>query len=349
MAVRHTAAAAAATLDTELGETAFADEAGLAQEMVDAITAFVRRRDGAGPYHRDVHPKAHGAVHATLAVHQDLPAAWRTDLFRPGARYEAWVRFSNSAATPRSDQRLDARGMAVKVVGPKGRRLRHDPAFPQACDFIAINYPRFFIADPRDYLTFIRRGLSEQWWERAAAPLALGIKGAAIAVAAAGQPLAPLQSTQFWSTVPYTWGRGADRQAIKYTFRPSSAADHPKLGRGDDALRDSLQTALAQQPVTFELAIQARTDAAQPVEDPTVIWEEHDAPFMPVADLILEPQDFATAERDALAERLSFNPWHCSPDHRPLGAINRLRLAVYEQMAVLRAGSAKTPARRRRA
>lgn len=348
MAVRRTAAAPAATLDTELGETVFPGEAELAQEMADAITAFVRRRDGDGPYHRDVHPKAHGAVHGTLAMRKDLPAAWHTDLFRPGARYEAWVRFSNSAPKPRSDQRLDARGMAVKVLGPKGERLRHDPAFPQACDFIAINYPRFFIADPRDYLTFIRRGLSEQWWERAAAPLALGVKGAAIAVATAGQPLAPLQTTQFWSTVPYAWGHGPGRQAIKYTFRPQVMADRPTLGRGEHALRESLQQTLAQHSVTFELAIQARSGPAQPVEDPAVIWEEHDAPFVAVADLILEPQQFATAERDALAERLSFNPWHCSADHRPLGAINRLRLAVYEQMAALRASSTKTSAMARR-
>lgn len=333
-------AASAATLDEELGEVAFPGEAELAEAMASAITAFVRERDGAGPYRRDVHPKAHGAVQATLLVREDLPADWQTDLFRAGARYEAWVRFSNSAATPRSDQRLDARGMAVKVLGPKGPRLRTDPEFPRACDFIAINYPRFFVAEPRAYLDFIRRGLSAQWWERLAAPLALGVKGAAIAVATAGQPLTPLQTTQFWSTVPYAWGEGEGRRAVKYRFRPLLAPGAYALGQGEHALRESLQQALAQEPVEFELAVQARRSPAQPVEDPTVAWEEHDAPFLPVARLVMAPQDFATDERDALAERLSFNPWHCTAAHKPLGAINRLRLTVYEQMAALRASSA---------
>lgn len=341
MARRNTAASAA-TLDEELGETAFAGEAGLAQEMAQAITDFVRQRDGAGPYRRDVHPKAHGCVQASLSVREDLPEDWQTGLFRAGARYEAWVRFSNSAAKPRSDQRLDARGMAVKVLGPKGTRLRSDAEFPRACDFIAINYPRFFVAEPRAYLDFIRRGLSAQWWERLAAPLALGVKGAAIAVATAGQPLTPLQQTRFWSTVPYAWGQGEGRRAVKYSFRPLLAAGAYALGQGEHALRESLQQALAEDSVEFELAVQARTSAAQPVEDPTVIWEEHDAPFVPVARLSLPLQDFATAERDALAERLSFNPWHCTPEHKPLGAINRLRLTVYEQMAALRASTAAT-------
>ncbi|HSX62276.1 MAG TPA: catalase [Tahibacter sp.] len=323
--------------DEALGEIAYPDEAALAQEMADAITAFVRERDGAGPYRRDVHPKAHGAVHATLTVADDLPPAWRTDVFRPRANYAAWVRFSNSSPKPRSDQRLDARGMAVKVLGPKGPRLRSDPEFPTACDFIAINYPRFFIADPRDYLTFIRRGLSTHWWERLAAPLALGVKGAAIATAAAGQPLLPLHRTQFWSTVPYAWGIGPARRAVKYTFRPVSPLDELPLGGGEHALRDALQEVLAYEPIVFELAVQARSGEAQPVEDPTVLWDEADAPFVPVARLTLEPQEFSTAERDALAERLAFNPWHCSAEHRPLGAINRLRLAVYAQMAALRA------------
>lgn len=328
----------APSIDATLGETAFPGEAELAQSMADTITAFVRDRDGDGPYRRDVHPKAHGCVQAQLAVREDLPEDWQTDLFQPGVQYEAWVRFSNASATPRSDQRLDARGMAVKVLGPRGARLRTDPEFPTACDFIAINYPQFFIADPRDYLQFIQRGLSPHWWDKMRAPLALGMKGAAIATATAGQPLLPLHRTRFWSTVPFAWGQGRTRRAIKYRFRPLSPEDDTALERSDGALREALRQVLADQAVVFELAVQARSGPDQPVEDPTVEWDEGRAPFVPVATLALPPQDFATAERDALAERLSFNPWHCSADHRPLGAINRLRLQVYEQMAALRRG-----------
>ena len=68
MARRKNAAsdASAMTLDEDLGEVAFPGEAELAQAMASA--AFVRERDGDGPYRRDVHPKAHGAVQATLLV-----------------------------------------------------------------------------------------------------------------------------------------------------------------------------------------------------------------------------------------------------------------------------------------
>jgi hypothetical protein len=32
----------------------------------------------------------------------------------------------------------------------------------------------------------------------------------------------------------------------------------------------------------------------------------------------------------AFCEHLSFNPWRCLPEHRPLGGINRARKAIYD-------------------
>jgi len=40
--------------------------------------------------------------------------------------------------------------------------------------------------------------------------------------------------------------------------------------------------------------------------------------------------------RSSLAENLSYSPWHALKEHEPVGAINRARLPVYEQMARLR-------------
>jgi hypothetical protein len=38
----------------------------------------------------------------------------------------------------------------------------------------------------------------------------------------------------------------------------------------------------------------------------------------------------------AFADVLSINPWHCLPEHRPLGSINRNRKAMYWEMAKFR-------------
>ncbi len=35
-------------------------------------------------------------------------------------------------------------------------------------------------------------------------------------------------------------------------------------------------------------------------------------------------------------ESLEFNPWHALEDHRPVGVMNRLRKAVYQQMSTYR-------------
>ena len=40
-------------------------------------------------------------------------------------------------------------------------------------------------------------------------------------------------------------------------------------------------------------------------------------------------QDFLTPDRQYECEHMMFNPWNCLEQHRPLGSINRMRLAVY--------------------
>ena len=40
-------------------------------------------------------------------------------------------------------------------------------------------------------------------------------------------------------------------------------------------------------------------------------------------------QDFEAPKQLYDREHLMFSPWNCLPKHRPLGSINRMRLAVY--------------------
>ena len=61
-----------------------------------------------------------------------------------------------------------------------------------------------------------------------------------------------------------------------------------------------------------------------------VEWKESEAPFFKGATITIPQQQFATPERDTFGENLSFTPWHALPQHRPLGAVNRIRWVVYE-------------------
>jgi len=66
------------------------------------------------------------------------------------------------------------------------------------------------------------------------------------------------------------------------------------------------------------------------VEDSQSEWSEDVAPFVKVAEISLPQQDdFTNPESVDACENMSFNPWHALKEHRPLGAVNRVRKVVY--------------------
>ena len=73
-----------------------------------------------------------------------------------------------------------------------------------------------------------------------------------------------------------------------------------------------------------------------PVEDPSRVWSLELSPPRKVATLRILQQEFDTPAIDTFGENLSFTPWHCLPEHRPLGAINRARKIVYEILSAFR-------------
>ncbi len=80
----------------------------------------------------------------------------------------------------------------------------------------------------------------------------------------------------------------------------------------------------------FDFCIQFQTDAEKmPIEDPTVIWNSE---FIKLATIKIPTQIFDTAERNEFGDDLTFNPWHCLPEHQPLGSFNRVRRMIYEEM-----------------
>jgi hypothetical protein len=70
-----------------------------------------------------------------------------------------------------------------------------------------------------------------------------------------------------------------------------------------------------------------------PIEDAQAPWPEHLSQYEPVARLILPLQTAWTPAQDAAFEDLTFSPAHALAAHRPLGAVNRARLAVYSALS----------------
>jgi len=127
----------------------------------------------------------------------------------------------------------------------------------------------------------------------------------------------PLQ-TRYWSMVPYQLGKGADRQAVKYSTRACSAATDPIPNKpGHDFLRDALRNTLKEGDACMEFLVQPRTSRSMDVEDSMTEWQEAQAPFYQVATIRIPRQVFDTPEQNQFCENLSFNPWHALPEHKP--------------------------------
>lgn len=297
---------------------------------------------------RDVHLKHHGCLAATFVVRSDLDPALELGVFKRGATYKAWVRLSNSSKRAQPDSVPDGRGLAIKLLDVQGPRLlERDRTNTQ--DFLLINFPAFFARNAEDMAEAAELEAEDAFpGSFFASPSRLrGFQ--AFLGTADGKVLSPLALTYF-SQTPFAHG---DHAIVKYRVRPVKGPERKPFDPSLQALRspnylfDVLREELMPDPgkedIVLEFAVQRRAGDHQPLDDATVIWDERDAPFEPIADLIIAPQHFDGPRRRALAEHISYNPWHGLVAHRPLGSINRARRFAYEASSGFRSAANQAP------
>lgn len=347
--------------DRDVGERVDPDEI----YYVPSIIASARKlvddvQQKSGPrFHRDAHAKAHGCLTATFRVRDDLPQELRSGVFVPGHEYQAWIRFSNGNAALQRDGEKDARGMAIKLMGVSGPKLLDSPYEKDALtqDFLMINFPVFFNRNPQEYENFIRYqadGSKFGYFFQGRNPLDWKWREVVLGGKLLGRIANPLYA-QYFSMTAYAMGVEPGpwrlpppyRRAMKYSARSCTppATRAPDF-RGDDYLRRGLVEHLASDDGCFEFLVQLQDPTRNmPIEDPTVKWPESQAAYQPVARITIPAQQFDTPERNAFCENLAFTPWHGHVDHRPLGGLNRIRKAVYEEIAVYRHARNRVPYR----
>ena len=326
-------------IDPELGEALQPGEREIAEQISALITRGVKEQFAktGPPARRDVHSRAHGCVRAEFRVEQSLPQHLAQGVFRPGATYRAWIRFSNgNRDMKRPDTKGDARAMAIKLLDVPGEKILPAERDASTQDFVLLNSPVFMAQDAQGYLSFLERQNSTNPITVFFAPLALGIKGFFIGLKMLSSRVGNPLGVRYWSTVPFRFGDPPYKQAVKFSVVPHARAARLPLLAGSHFLRARMAAYLKKRDATFEFLVQPRTSPAMSVEDPRIEWSEADAPFHKVATITIPRQDFANGTRDALGERLAFNPWHALPQHRPIGGLNRTRRVVYEATAHLR-------------
>ncbi len=330
--------------DPDLGESLQEEEIDSANKIAKIIDDQIHAQYAGKRAMRDAHPKTHGCVKAQFIVASDIKDEFAQGVFAKGSKYDAVVRFSNSSEKPdQPDITKDGRGMAFKLYNVPGKKLLDNEPDATTQDFIMISHPVFFMKDPKEYVTFIDKFQNSDVLSQAATLKSLGIQGTKIATDIKSLQIAsPIQAT-YYSNVPYQLGVGAQKKAVKYSARPcaiNGSDPIPKDTKDDNYLRTALIDHFKTTDACMDIYVQVRTSNDMSVEDSRIEWT---TPWTKIATLQMNhadqniaPTPDPTVAANQACDTLSFNPWHSLPEHKPLGAINRVRKIVYEHISKVR-------------
>lgn len=294
-------------------------------ELVDINVDFVAKTPY--PTQRSEHGKGVADLSGEFRVRDDLPDRFRVGVFAKNRTYPATIRFSNGAV--QRDNKRDTHGLAIKLHDVTLRSAPRDEDGRGFQDFILLDSPIFIMGSIRAYVPFNRIFLAAKvsLW----AKLKFGIYllrhlnlVPSVLRLALNKPNAPL-STPYWSTTPYRLGE----HVVKYKVVPLS--DHRPGPRivGPNGRRTALRDQLDQGPGVLAFGVLLQTDPRkQPIEDPSVNWEDHGAEFHPLGELHI-PSNQPVEAPPETENALSYSPGHAAWEHFPLGAINRARVAIY--------------------
>lgn len=312
------------------------DEAACLQSIIDSFEKQMRLLWKPGGFERGGNTKTHGIVRGELVVHDDLPAALRHGIFAKPSTYRAWVRFSGPGPYITPDiEDVGFMSISMKLMGVPGPKLMDDERFTQ--DLTAVSTPTFVTPD-----TKANAQLQVESVKNAQLFYFLNRRNSHILDLIMQALWNKVQSSPFeapyFSCVPYLLGEG---QAMQYSIWPKTKKrtriPRVPLRPPDDYLRGAMVAALSQGDVEFDVRLQLQTDPhLMPIENNAVLWPERLSPRVSVATLRLPRQRFDSAAQMAFAKRLSYNPWHCSPEHRPLGNQSRARRRMYLTLSTLR-------------
>jgi hypothetical protein len=305
------------------------------------ISSFEKQLHGLwkrGAYERGGNTKTHGIVRGEFTVHDNLPPELRHGVFARPQTYKAWVRFSGPGPyiTPDIDD-VGFMSISVKLMGVPGTKLMEDEKFTQ--DLLAVSVPVFVSPDATANAQLQIESMKNAqifYFLNFHRPHILDFIMQGLFLKTQGS----LLEEPYFSQVPYLMGEG---QAMQYSFRPvrETRTKVPGLPSRppDDYLRQRLAVDLSQGDAVFDVCVQMQTDSfLMPLENSAVLWPDS-SPRRSVATLRLSKQSFMSEAQFDFARRLSYNPWHCLPEHRPLGNINRARKRVYDTLSRFRHGA----------
>ena len=306
---------------------------------------------------RSVHAKAHGILKGTLTVSAGLPQELAQGMFATPGEHTVFMRLSTNAGDILPDTISLPRGLALKVLDVDGDRL--EGAEGRTQDFVMVNGPVFQaktadkflgslkkLAGTTDRIEGVKAAVSTVMRGVNSALETVGVESPAIQSMGGAPNVDPLGET-YYSVTPFRYGDHIAKFAVVPVSADLTSRTKKEIdGSADpDMIRLTVKGEMLLFDAVWELRVQLCRDLEkQPVEDPTVQWQEEDSPFQTVATIHVGRQDsWEDGQVRKVNEEMRFSPWTGLAAHRPLGNINRARKAPYEHSAEYRARFNRCP------
>jgi len=332
-------------------ERAEPDEAATFADMSDTLRSISRKTfEDSGHGLRSVHAKSHGLLDGTLSVLPELPEELMQGVFRESSRYRVVIRLSTTPGDVLDDKVSTPRGIGIKLFESDDPATAAQEEALQ--DFLLVNAPTFGAASAKAFLKNLKLlAPTTDKAEGLKKALSAVLRGVEKTIEIAGgesgtlkslggHPLTHILGETFFTQVPVLYGpyiaklqlAPISSEMLALTGTRVDLTDHP------NGLRDAVVAFCREHPLEWELRVQLCTDLeSMPIEDSSVQWPEEKSPFIAVARIHVPVQEaWSDAHSTQRDESLFFNPWHCIPEHRPLGSIMRARRVAYAASAEFR-------------
>ncbi len=309
----------------------------LAEEMTRYQDRFAAQSDGRAA--RGFHVKSHAGLRAEFTVLENIPAEAQHGVFKPGQRYQAYVRVSNGFSAAQSDFFPDLLGFAVKLTNVGGLKLLTSEEEASTQDFLALNQRCVPARDARDLAI-----ASMSAANILSAPMILiqrlGFKQAMeiLCWALRWMPrrflLASAVTEDFYSLSPIMLGP----HAIKFMWRSmQQEGTAPRFGvLRRNRFREDIKRRLSECDLRYEFLVQFYMSLEKTPIDGAYAWNAESAPYVKLAVLTIGRRDLDSTDArtdETYLSGVSFNPWHSIAEHRPIGNIQRARRLIYQASA----------------
>lgn len=325
------------------------------RRITDDIKNYIAKSDEVSEvnYHtRDAHAKGYCALKAKFEILNNIPKEYAQGLYAKSGIHDAVIRFSNGAPYISADRNLGlVQGLAIKVFDVPGKKLAPDEEDSTTFDFNLVNHPVFFCNRIEDYAyisklllelpKYSKKGaigkaqLAFNWLTNYGSKLPTKESLKTFKAVGGFMAIKPKNTLlyDFYSQGAVRHGQYMAKIRVTPTKASAKKITRRKLDliSTEEAIRPLIINEIRKHDYQFDVQIQlCRNLKKQPIEVLTTEWMASDAPFVTVARLTIERQEVSEDGNFEIMEHLSFTPFRCLEENRPIGNLQQSRLKSYQ-------------------